>query len=96
MQNEETTVHLITETKHAAIKRLNDEFEISKKIIIESNKPDNEIEILEGWKKWYLGVFDSYIDLEPGGAGTKTQQAIKEARSEIISHSDKLTKLISN
>ena len=94
--NEETGVQLITETKLAAIKRLNDEYELSKTAIKKSKNPDKEIEILEGWKNWYLGVFNSFTDLETGGPGINLKKAIMDARGDIKNHTKKLTTLIRN
>lgn len=81
--DERTAVALIKELTRNALKRLQTEFELSKKAIQAGQDKAKEQHILEVWGNWYVKAIDAAIDIPAREPGKKVQQAIEQGKQQI-------------
>ena len=81
--DEATALQVLTETKLAALTRLNEEFALSRKAIGEGGDRKKELTILNAWTNWYTEAIGSVRDMEVGGSSANVVQAISAARQEV-------------
>ncbi len=80
--NYDTAIQLIETVQKAGVKRLNEEFLLSQKSILNGNNLKNEIQILQAWKDWYVKTLATIEELKSKSNKTLNDK-IKKAQSNI-------------
>jgi len=80
--DENIALQLLETIEKAALKRLNVEFELSKKAIINGGDLTEETKILETWKDWYTKTFATLTDMATSN-NEKLQLAISKAQEDL-------------
>jgi len=74
---------VIAELEGAALRRLQTEFELSRRAIVAGGNVDDETQIVRTWTDWYVAALGTATDIEVGGASDATMQAINAAMSRV-------------
>ncbi len=82
--DENTALNLLKTIENAAIKRLNEEFDLSKIAISSSSNLEEETKILESWKDWYFKTYATLLDMAKTN-NEVLQVAIAKAQEDLNS-----------
>lgn len=81
--DEKTATETVTQIKNDALTRLETEFDLSKKAIMDGKSAADEKHIIEVWSKWYLDALATINKMPVKSETTRVGSSIKVATKEI-------------
>ena len=81
---------VIGETEAAAVRRLDVEYEISRRLVQSGGDREGEVLILSAWADWYAAAIGTAVDLEVGEASVEIRREIEAAAARVRAHGSSL------
>jgi hypothetical protein len=81
---------IIDETEAAAVRRLDVEYEISRRLVESGGDREGEVPILSAWVDWYAAAIGTVADLEGGEASSEIRREIDAAVARVKAHGSSL------
>jgi len=89
-----TAIAIIEEVTSAALRRLDTEYELSRKAIDGGGERADEVRVIRLWRDWYAGAIRECVDIESGGASATTMRVIEESVERVTAHGTQLIEML--